>query len=360
MITGTSPSLTLSGKPPGKEGTPGGRARALSDLGAQPAPFLDLPPSFTLERAVFPGPLPSERALVPLGRRDLDSVAGTVETPERGVRSDGVGAPSLQPLRELHFQPGRSGSAPPPAPVPGPRRGGEAGGGWGESARSPEAAPCRSRPGVSAVASRPLAVPPGLARFLPLSPAAPRAPRRARRRWGGRRRRRRAEAGRRRPRSPRSSRAGSGAHRLQAAAVGGAARLAGLVGRPRDPPAAARARLCRALPARGRRRAGRRRAAGSGVGEQRAGLRGRLTWARRRPGAPGAQGLRRPRGLRLQSPVFAMLPFGDQTRFVGVREKFYTFWMLPTLDTPPGFAFFMRHRLRSRKPWLPFNSSVSL
>nr|XP_055188931.1 collagen alpha-1(I) chain-like isoform X5 [Nyctereutes procyonoides] len=148
MITGTSPSLTLSGKPPGKEGTPGGRARALSDLGAQPAPFLDLPPSFTLERAVFPGPLPSERALVPLGRRDLDSVAGTVETPERGVRSDGVGAPSLQPLRELHFQPGRSGSAPPPAPVPGPRRGGEAGGGWGESARSPEAAPCRSRPGV--------------------------------------------------------------------------------------------------------------------------------------------------------------------------------------------------------------------
>lgn len=41
-------------------------------------------------------------------------------------------------------------------------------------------------------------------------------------------------------------------------------------------------------------------------------------------------------------------------RFVGVREKFYTFWMLPTHDTPTGFALFMRRHLRSRRTWLPF------
>lgn len=47
-------------------------------------------------------------------------------------------------------------------------------------------------------------------------------------------------------------------------------------------------------------------------------------------------------------------------RFVGVREKYYTFWMLPTLDTPTGFALFMRHHLRSRKTWLPFKEAYLL
>lgn len=41
-------------------------------------------------------------------------------------------------------------------------------------------------------------------------------------------------------------------------------------------------------------------------------------------------------------------------RFVGVREKFYTFWMPPIHDTPTGFALFMRHHLRNRRTWLPF------
>uniref|UniRef100_A0A8C0N8Y3 Phosphodiesterase n=3 Tax=Canis lupus TaxID=9612 RepID=A0A8C0N8Y3_CANLF len=151
--------------------------------------------------------------------------------------------------------------------------------------------------------------------------------------WGlGRRRAAAGGGGARRPRSPRSGRAGSGAHRLQAAAVGGDARRAGLLGRPRDPPAAAaRARLCRALPARGRRRAGLRRAVGS-VSRRASGLQGppHLGWsAPRAPGAPGAQGLRRPRGLRPQRSVLAMLPFGHQ------RREMVNAWFAERVHTIP-------------------------
>ncbi|XP_072618647.1 uncharacterized protein [Vulpes vulpes] len=266
------------------------------------------------------------RPLVPLGPRDLDSVAGTVEAPKPTPKP--CWSPSLQLLREHHFQLGRGGPAPPRPPSPA-LGGGEAargrareprGSGRRASPRSQRGrlSPPRSAPPPpsSRASSHSLRLRPGLrgahggagegggggqrgaggARGARLSPE-PAPPGRAQRRGGGGGRGGGAR-GAPRARGKRSPLrreglglgrpGGSGAHRLQVAAVGGDARQAGLVGRPGLPPAA-RARLCRALPARGRRRAG-----GGGRRGREPGAREQASGAAS-PGLVGAPGAPPPR-----------------------------------------------------------------
>lgn len=89
MITGTLPSLTLLGKPPGKKRTPGRPTRgAESDLGAHLSPLLNIPLPLPLNNLCSQALCFLSRSLVLLGCKDLDFMASTVEKPKCGIRSN--------------------------------------------------------------------------------------------------------------------------------------------------------------------------------------------------------------------------------------------------------------------------------
>ncbi|XP_041613776.1 translation initiation factor IF-2-like [Vulpes lagopus] len=218
----------------------------------------------------------TRRALVPLGHRDLDSAAvrSPLAPPQSlpGSRASFHSVRLRPGLRGVHGGAGEGDGG----------GGGQRGAGGSRAARlSPEAGSSRSRAqrrggGGGGRGGGPRGAPHARGKRSPLRPE------------GLGLGRRRAAAGRRRPRSPRSSRAGSGAHRLQAAAVGGRRAPGGAGGAAPGSPRRRAGSAVPGAPRQGAAQGGAARAAGSV--SQRAGFRGRLTWAPHRPWRPGAQG----------------------------------------------------------------------